>query len=189
MTIQPLGPEGVRARMQEIQRKLDEAFPRQLESFIQGIGLTGSIDGTKPLDPFGPGIKVSGAPAELQPLIEKAAAQAGVEANLLDALVEAESGYQPMARSRAGALGLSQLMPGTARSMGVENPFDPWENLQGGAKYLSGLLAKYGDTRTALAAYNAGPGAVDRAGGIPNYPETRAYVEKVMRLYEMRKGQ
>lgn len=189
MTIRPLGPDGVRARMEEIKAKLDAAFPSKVQEFIDGgSGLSGSLGVAKPISPFGAGLNVAPASQQLQGLIEKASADAGVDPALFDALVASESSYDPQARSRAGALGLSQLMPGTAAAMGVTDPFDPLQNLTGGARYLSQMLKRFGDPRLALAAYNAGPGAVERAGGIPNYAETRAYVDKVMRLYELRKG-
>lgn len=123
------------------------------------------------------------APASLAPLIDQVAQAHGLPAGLLAALVQEESGFNPGARSSAGAMGLTQLMPATAASLGVTNPWDPSENLNGGAAYLAGLLHSYGgNVALALAAYNAGPGAVSRWGGIPPYPETQAYVQNVMAL-------
>ena len=90
-----------------------------------------------------------------------------------------ESAYQPDAVSSAGAQGLAQLMPGTARDLGVTDPFDPAQNVAGGGAYIAQMLARYEDVRLALAAYNAGPGRVDRVGGIPRIAETQAYVESV----------
>ena len=143
------------------------------------------------MSPMAPGVSIgpSSVPPEIKAMIGKAANDHGIEPALLDALVSAESSYDPAARSRAGALGLTQLMPGTAASLGILNPMDPEQNLQGGAKYLSQLIKQFGDPKLALAAYNAGPGAVMRAGGIPNYQETRSYVDKVMSLYEKKRGQ
>jgi len=123
----------------------------------------------------------------LRAAARRAAEEAGVDPDLFDALVEAESGYNPLARSRVGALGLSQLMPDTARELGVANPMDPIANLRGGATYLARLLRQFGDVRLALAAYNAGPNAVLKAGGVPPYDETRRYVDRVLALYESRR--
>lgn len=136
----------------------------------------------------GPGGALSGAgasvaPASLAPLIDQVAQAHGLPASLLRALVQEESGFNPNARSSAGAMGLTQLMPGTAATLGVTDPWDPVENLNGGATYLAGLLQDYGgNVSLALAAYNAGPGAVSQWGGIPPYPETQAYVRNVMAL-------
>jgi soluble lytic murein transglycosylase-like protein len=113
--------------------------------------------------------------------IDAAAATNGIDPALLKGLVSQESGFDPNARSGAGALGLTQLMPGTAASLGVTNPLDPAQSLQGGAKYLRQQLDRFGgDERLALAAYNAGPGAVARYGGVPPYAETQNYVNNVM---------
>ena len=104
---------------------------------------------------------------------------------LLDALVWTESRYDPLAVSRAGAAGLGQLMPRTAHELGVINRFDPLENLSGAAKYLRQMLDRFGVVHLALAAYNAGPGAVERARGIPRNGETPAYVQKVLRRWRL----
>lgn len=115
-------------------------------------------------------------PAAYRPAIEAAAARYDLSPAFLDAVVRAESGYAPDAVSPAGAIGLMQLMPGTARDLGVD-PRDPRQNILGGAAYLRQLLDRFdGDIDRALAAYNAGPGAVERHAGVPPYRETRAYV-------------
>jgi len=117
-------------------------------------------------------------------LIEQVARAEGLDAELLRAVVEAESNYDAEAVSRKGAIGLMQLMPETARGMGVADPFHPAENLEAGARYLRRLLDRYqGRLPLALAAYNAGENAVDRYKGIPPFPETRGYVRKVLKAY------
>jgi soluble lytic murein transglycosylase-like protein len=113
--------------------------------------------------------------------INAAAAGNGIDPALLKGLVSQESGFNPSARSGAGAVGLTQLMPGTAASLGVTNPLDPVQSLQGGARYLRQQLDRFGgDEKLALAAYNAGPGAVQKFGGVPPYRETQNYVTSVM---------
>ena len=108
-----------------------------------------------------------------------AARRHGIPEDLFLRLIRQESGWNPNARSHKGALGLAQLMPGTARALGV-NPADPRQNLDGGARYLAMQFRKFGSWRLALAAYNAGPGAVEKHGGIPPYRETRNYVRAIM---------
>jgi soluble lytic murein transglycosylase-like protein len=104
---------------------------------------------------------------------------------LLKAIAKVESSFNPKAISPKGALGLMQLMPETAELVGVENPFDPMENLKGGALYLKKLLEEFRDLKLALAAYNAGPEKVRAYGGIPPYPETQAYVKDVLYYYTL----
>ena len=114
-------------------------------------------------------------------LIESAARKYGFDPALLAGLVKAESNFNPNAKSGAGAKGLAQLMDATARGLGVTDPFDPAQSIEGGAKFLGGLLKQFkGDQSLALAAYNAGPGAVQKYGGIPPYEETQRYVPKVL---------
>lgn len=117
--------------------------------------------------------------APFSELIEPLSRDFGVDPALVHAVVSTESGYEPTARSRKGALGLMQLMPATARQYGVSDPFDPRANLQAGIRHLRSLLDRY-EISLALAAYNAGEFAVQRYGGIPPYPETRAYVSRVL---------
>ncbi len=115
------------------------------------------------------------------PLIEQAAARNGVDPAVLYGLIEQESGFDPGATSGAGAVGLTQLMPGTAASLGVTEPLNPAQSIEGGARYLGEMLRQFGGNVTdALAAYNAGPGAVQQYGGVPPYAETQQYVGKVL---------
>ncbi len=119
----------------------------------------------------------------LRGLIERAAADEGVDPALVAAMIAQESGGDPEAVSPAGARGLMQLMPATARMLGVEDVFDPLQNVSGGVRYISQLLERFGgEEKLALAAYNAGPGTVDRYGGVPPYRETTDYVKRVARL-------
>ncbi len=122
--------------------------------------------------------------ANLLPMIEAQAGSQQIDPQLLKAVIQVESGYNPRALSKAGAMGLMQLMPETARDLAVSNPYDPLENLRGGAAYLRQLLDRFkGSIELALAAYNAGPEPVERHGGIPPYAETRDYVRHILSLY------
>ena len=144
----------------------------------------GSTGGSAPSSLPAPGGSVSGgtSTATWQSEIAQAAQANGVPPTVLSALIQEESGGNPEARSPVGAMGLTQLMPETAASLGVTNPYDPVENLWAGAEYLGQMLRRFGSLPLALAAYNAGPGAVARWGGIPPYPATEAYVANILRM-------
>jgi soluble lytic murein transglycosylase-like protein len=123
---------------------------------------------------------VSRRAVEYDGLIEAHSRDHGVDANLVRAVIQAESAYNPRAVSHKGAMGLMQLMPATAKQYDVIDPFDPAENIRAGVAYLKSLLVKYGEKlELALAAYNAGPGAVAKYGDVPPYRETRNYVKKI----------
>ncbi|MGE5488990.1 MAG: lytic transglycosylase domain-containing protein [bacterium] len=128
-------------------------------------------------------------PSQVSPVIDRAARRQKLEPALLRAIISQESAWQPCALSRKGALGLMQLMPETAAILGVGNPFDPAQNIDGGARYLRHLLGRYdGDLALALAAYNSGPSRVDEAGGVPPIPETVEYVQSILRRLKSPQG-
>lgn len=127
-----------------------------------------------------PGMTIHPRVRAWEPVVAPIAARYGLDTELILRVIEAESGGDPRAVSPKGAMGLMQLMPETARALGVSDPFDPQQNLEGGIRYLSHLMRRFGDARLALAAYNAGPGTVARYGGVPPFPETQRYLEKVL---------
>jgi soluble lytic murein transglycosylase-like protein len=133
------------------------------------------------------GYRVSAA--EIDSAIEQAASKHGVDANLVRALVQVESNFNPNAVSNKGAMGLMQLMPRTASGLRLSNPFDPQQNVDAGVRHLKQLLNNFGgDVRLSLAAYNAGEGAVKRNRGVPHYAETQNYVRRITDLYWNKNG-
>ncbi len=125
----------------------------------------------------------SARPTAFDEVIRSAARREGLDEQLVKAVVEAESGFNPRAVSSAGAKGLMQLLDGTARALGVKDPFDPNANVAGGTRFLRSMLDRFGSVPLALAAYNAGPQAVEEHRGIPPYRETRNYVDRVLALH------
>lgn len=152
---------------------------------LVGLGLLIAVVGA-------PSAAVAAAPAadgiasvtSVRRLISEISAEQGVDPRLVHAVIQVESGYDTHAVSRKGALGLMQLMPATARRLAVDDPFNPADNIRGGVQELARLMTVYrGDLPLALAAYNAGEGAVSRFGGVPPYAETNDYVDRIMSLY------
>src|ERR1700690_2331472 len=162
--------------------------PKVTKASIRGFS---SASGSKPFTTQMPQSASSLMTAEalanrqkIEVMIREVSGRYNVDPALIRAVIETESHWNSKAVSSKGALGLMQLVPGTARQLGVQNAFDPRQNLDGGVRYLQTLLQRYnGDLDKALAAYNAGPGAVDRAKGVPRYRETREYVQKVTNSY------
>src|SRR4051812_41358899 len=165
----------------------------QIQAMLaQGVGGAGSAPATTPANGTSfaaalqsaqstPAATAGGGATQFDGLINDAATRNGVDPALLKALIRQESNFNPNARSGAGAAGLTQLMPSTAAGLGVGDPTDPAQAIEGGAKYLRQQLDRFGgDPAKALAAYNAGPGAVQRFGGVPPYAETQSYVQRVL---------
>src|SRR6202790_4287123 len=157
-----------------------------------------SANPAQALQPGGPDAPGSGAapaaaepvpPAQIDALVEQNARTWQVDPALIKAVIANESGFNANATSKVGAQGLMQLMPGTAASLGVRDAYDPAQNVAGGTHYLRGLLDRFGgDKRLAIAAYNAGPGAVEKYGGVPPYAETRNYVQNVLASFDKYRG-
>jgi soluble lytic murein transglycosylase-like protein len=155
------------------------------KSVVRADPRTGRLVRTYDVRPAAGQSRQAARPQQVRELIEKTAAKHDVDPLLVDAVVQVESNYNPAAVSNKGAMGLMQLIPATARRFGVSDPYDAQQNVEGGVKYLKHLQELYGDQRLALAAYNAGEGAVARYGGtVPPYRETQEYVKEVDRRYQ-----
>ena len=164
------GIDGVMSRIGEIQDRLKQFCGTPQAGGKAGGGDFASLVGRKG--------------REVDAIIAEKSSKFGVDRNLVSSVIAAESNYNAKAVSPRGAAGLMQLMPETAKEMGVEDVFDPEENVGGGTLYLKQMLDRYNNNlELALSAYNAGPAAVDKAGKVPDYPETRNYVKKVLDLY------
>ena len=167
----------------------DNAPAGRLASVVRVDARTGRLVRRVEISPAGAGRagKAAVSSAAVDALVRTAALNHDVDPLLVHSVIQAESAFQPLAISAKGAEGLMQLMPATARRFGVSDIFDPRENIEGGVRYLKYLRDLFQDDRLAIAAYNAGEGAVTKYKGVPPYRETAAYVEKVSRGYESAK--
>jgi soluble lytic murein transglycosylase-like protein len=182
----------VMGRIQELERLVAPPAPVPAPAAASPTGFAAQLAAARGPGAPAPATAVAaaaGGPTAYDGLIADAAARHGVDPALLKGLIEQESGFDPNAGSPAGARGLCQLMPGTAAGLGVSDPTDPAQAIEGGAKYLRQQLDAFGgDVTKALAAYNAGPGAVQRHGGVPPYAETQQYVQRVLAFAEQYRG-
>jgi soluble lytic murein transglycosylase-like protein len=171
------------ARVAQIQAMLaQQPVTLPAATAVKGQSFAAALQGAQqPTAAAGASGSAGGGATQYDALINDAATRNGVDPALLKALIRQESNFNPNARSGAGAVGLTQLMPSTAAGLGVGDPTDPAQAVEGGAKYLRQQLDRFGgDPAKALAAYNAGPGAVQRFGGVPPYAETQSYVQRVL---------
>lgn len=176
------------ARIAQIQQRLS-AFESKPSTQVAGANefdglLTGFLSESGKNADSEKDVQAEGLNGQLEAMITDRAKQYGLDPSLAKAVVKTESNFNPLAVSPVGAQGLMQLMPSTAKGLGVKNSFDPEQNVDGGIRYLKGLLDKYQSVPNAVAAYNAGPGAVDKYKGVPPYAETQHYTDKVMKLYQ-----
>ena len=177
----------IQGRIEEIERRIrpkkELPEPPKQERFVDVLE---HEEAKKPLPgAVSAGVRIPEVAEGWEAHIPRLAAQYGIDESLVRAVIRMESGGKTDAVSHKGAMGLMQLMPGTAKMLGVDDPFDPVQNLEGGIKYLSQLSDKYnGDLTKTLAAYNAGPGRVDAYGGIPPFAETQKYVRSILALYD-----
>jgi soluble lytic murein transglycosylase-like protein len=170
----------IEGRIGAIQHRVDN-LPGNFEKALAKSPLPKPEPKPEPKPAVLPNTTPTSAPT-LGPLVAETARRNQLDPALLQAVMTTESNGNPNATSPVGAMGLMQLMPGTAKDLGVANPYDPAQNLDGGARYLADLTRKYG-LANGVAAYNAGPGAVEAHGGVPPYKETQHYVQKVLSLY------
>ena len=178
--LEKMGGLPAKDSIQSFDKVLQSTAKSQFGSLLRPNGIT-NVDAQIYANP-----NVSNNPTKTQiiSMIEEASDKYGVDSKLIKALVQQESGYNPKAKSKAGALGLMQLMPSTAKGLGVTDPMDPKQNIEGGVKYFKSMLDRFhGNTILALAAYNAGPNAVSKYDGVPPYKETQNYVRSILKNY------
>ena len=194
------GVARVMGRMEEIERRVrpvrETPPPEEKDRFVDVLAREENSRKEKipaPLRPSLPGLIPEKSPSvkdgDWRSRISDLSEKYGMDENLVRAVIRMESGGKTDALSSKGAMGIMQLMPGTAKMLGVEDPYDPVQNLEGGIKYLSQMSDKYdGDLEKTLAAYNAGPGRVDSYEGIPPFAETQHYVKTILALYRKKSG-
>ena len=181
--VQPTSLPSQGANVQPFQQVLQSTAQSQFGSLLTGPSATTSVDAQISVQPQLREYAQTSKPQILS-MISQIAKKHGVDEKLVKALVQQESGFNPKATSYCGAKGLMQLMPGTAKTLGVTDPYNPVQNVDGGVRHLKWLLSKYnGNKILALAAYNAGSGAVDKYDGVPPYKETQNYVRKILANY------
>lgn len=167
----------------DVQMVMIQALIKLLEKTISAKGLDSDLSELYGDSAYSKSSSLS-SNSSFESLIQQASQKYGVDVDLVKAVIQNESAYDPTAISSAGAMGLMQLMPATAASLGVDNPLDPAQNIEGGVKLLRELLNQFGgNLSNTLAAYNAGPGAVQQYGGVPPYQETQTYVKRVLSTY------
>jgi soluble lytic murein transglycosylase-like protein len=169
----------------QMQVTMMQAMMKLLSRMMEKSGSTGESSLADLFGQLTTSTNKSASTGDFQKIIAEASAKYGVDSSLVEAVIQTESNFDPYAVSPAGAEGLMQLMPATAESLGVSDSLDPQQNVDGGVKLLRSLLNSYdGNVSLALAAYNAGPGAVAKYDGIPPYQETQAYVQRVLAAYK-----
>lgn len=168
--------------IQSFDKVLQSTAKSQFGTLLRSKGIT-SVDAQLYTNP---NVNITKRPSkeQIMSMIDVASEKYGVDSKLVKALVQQESGFNPNAKSKVGAMGLMQLMPSTAKGLGVTDPMDPQQNIEGGVKYLKSMLNRFhGNTILALAAYNAGPNAVSKYDGVPPYKETQNYVKSILKNY------